>query len=218
VENITLEAAPRQDVGRHVSRLRREGRVPGVIYGHEVQPVAVDVDGRALMRVVAQAGRSTLVSLKVGGGRAHRVLIKDLQIDPRHHRPTHVDFYQVNLREKVTVEVPVNVAGDAPAVQRKEGDLQVIVHALRVTALPDHLPQSVEVDISHLEAVDDAVRLQDLRFAEGVEVHGDPEEILVKIAAHRVAAVEEVEAPTEAAEGEAPAAVAAATTGEGEGG
>lgn len=178
-----------------MNQLRREGLVPGVVYGHKVAPIMVEVPAKELAKTVHMVGKSHLLQLKVAGERRQRpVLIKELQLNPRSSAAVHVDFFQVNLEEKLTVQVQVVLAGESPAVKFNVGELLHVVHSLEVSCLPDAIPGEISVDISGLAEVDDAVRLSDIALPEGVELNAaiDPAEILVKIAQARVAAEEPV--------------------------
>ncbi len=178
-----------------MNQLRREGLVPGVVYGHKVAPIMVEVPAKELAKTVHMVGKSHLLQLKVAGERRQRpVLIKELQLNPRSSAAVHVDFFQVNLEEKLTVQVQVVLAGESPAVKFNVGELLHVVHSLEVSCLPDAIPGEISVDISGLAEVDDAVRLSDIALPDGVELNAaiDPAEILVKIAQARVAAEEPV--------------------------
>lgn len=202
--DFTLEVAPRSIVGRHVSGLRRQGLVPGVVYGHAVKPVTVEIPGKDFAKMFHRAGRSHLLQLKVQGERAARpVLIRELQVNPRTSAPVHVDFFQVNLLEKLTVQVPVVLVGDAPATKFNAGELLHLIHQLEVSCLPNAIPGEIDIDVSGLAEIDDAVRISDVQLPDGVELAAalDPEEVIAKIAAPRVQEEEEVAA--EAEEGEA---------------
>ncbi len=205
--DYSLEATPRSELGKQVGRLRREGQVPGVIYGHKVKPLAVKVPERDFSKLYRRAGRSHLLQLKVSGERRTRpVLIKELQVNPRNSAAVHVDFFQVNLTEKITVQVPVTLTGESPAVKLNVGELLTLMHSLEISSLPNAIPGQIEIDISGLEEVDQAVRLADLTLPEGAEFAGSPDldEVVVKIAQPRVQVEEE--APAAAAEGGAEAA------------
>jgi large subunit ribosomal protein L25 len=142
------------------------------------------------------------------------VLVREIQTHPRRLGPIHVDFYQVNLEEKITVEVPVHLSGESAAVKRGDADVLQPVHALRVECLPSDIPEAFEVDITPLEEIDSELRVSDLSVPKGVTVLLDPDELIVKIVHKREMKVEEEVPPAEAAvvaEGEA------AAEGEGEG-
>jgi large subunit ribosomal protein L25 len=215
-DSLSLSARPRIETGRHVHALRRAGSVPAVLYGHKIAPLALAIDAKELDRIWRRAGRTNLVDLHVDGQRqARKALIKDLQIHPRTGRPLHADFFAVNLREKITAEVPVIVVGDSPAVSQKVGQLQQVVSMVRIESLPADLPSQLTVDVSALVEIDQAITLAEVELPNGVAlVHAELTEVVVKIAAVRVRAEEEVEA---VAEGEAPAA-AEGGGGEAEGG
>jgi large subunit ribosomal protein L25 len=218
--DFTLEAAPRTTVGRHVSGLRRQGLVPGIIYGHSVKPLTVEIPGKDFAKMFHRAGRSHLLQLRVEGERVARpVLIKELQINPRTAEPVHVDFFQVNLLEKLTVQVPVVLVGEAPATKFDAGELLHLIHQLEVSCLPDAIPGEIDIDVSGLAEIDDAVRISEVQLPEGVELAAalDPDEVIAKIAAPRVqeeeAAPEAEEGAEVAAEGEAQAESESAAEG-----
>jgi large subunit ribosomal protein L25 len=218
MDSISLTARPRTETGRHVHHLRREGDVPAVLYGHKVDPVALAVDAKELERTWQHAGRTHLVDIKVEGQRAARkALIKDMQFHPRSGRMLHVDFFAVNLREKITSEVPVIVVGESPAVKERLGQVQQVVSSLRVEALPAELPAQLTVDISGLTEVDQAITLGEVELPKGVAlVHADLSETVVKIAQVRVREEAEAEAAPAAEEGAAPAAEGGEGAGGGE--
>ena len=218
--DLTLEVAPRTTVGRHVSGLRRQGLVPGIIYGHSVKPLTVEIPGKDFAKMFHRTGRSHLLQLRVEGERVARpVLIKELQINPRTAEPVHVDFFQVNLLEKLTVQVPVVLVGEAPATKFDAGELLHLIHQLEVSCLPDAIPGEIDIDVSGLAEIDDAVRISEVQLPEGVELAAalDPDEVIAKIAAPRVqeeeAAPEAEEGAEDAAEGEAQAESESAAEG-----
>ena len=216
---LALHATRRTVTGKHVHALRRGGEVPAILYGHNVAPTSLAIDTRALEKVWHRAGRSHLVDLTLDGGTPRKVLIRELQIDPRTAHLLHVDLFAVNLREKLTVEIPIVPVGEAPAVtDLKIGVLQQIMNTVKVECLPTDLPAQLTVDVSGLAAIDDGVHLSAVPLPQGVALgHGvDPDDLVVKIAALRVieeveaveAAPEEGEAETAAAEGGADAEAA----------
>ena len=193
--------------------LRRKGLVPAVLYGHRVEPQSLSIDRRRLQRVWHRAGHSNLVDLVLDGGRPRKVLIRELQVDPRTAAPLHVDLFAVNLREKLTVDIPIVPVGESPAVTvDKAGVLQQIMSTLKIECLPGDIPAQVTVDISGLVAVDDGVHVRDVPLPEGVALATgiNADELVLKVSPVRVAAEEEAEeAAAEAAPEEgAPAAEA----------
>jgi len=204
---MELRADKRETTGKATRRLRRHGKLPAVVYGQRAA-ASVEVETQEFERVYARSGKTQLIDLIVDAGRPSKVLVKEVQVSPRYNTLLHVDFHQVSLRERLQVEVPVSVIGEAEPVRGGEADVLQVLHAIRVECVPTKIPEVIEVDISGLAEVDAAVRLSDLHLAEGVSVVGDPDEVIVKIAARRVAA--EVEAaPTAEEDAAEPAAEAA---------
>ncbi len=208
---IDLPAKTRDQRGSHNGPLRREGLVPAVLYGHNVEPRALTAPAALLHRVWMRAGRTQLIDLSVDGGRAQKVLVREMQIDPRTNKPIHADFFAVNLREKLTADVPVVVTGESPAVvDAKIGTLQQLLNTLRIECLPADLPGQFSVDVSGLMEIDSGIHVRDIELPDGVAlVHVDPDELVVKVAALRIIEEEPEVAPAEgeeeaaAAEGEA---------------
>jgi len=215
---VSLKLEPRADHGRHLQALRREGRLPGIIYGHNVDPVTVLVDGRDFVRAFQRVGRNQLVDLQLGEEPVRKALIREVQRSPRDGDLLHVDFYQVNLTEKIESEVPIELEGEVEIVVKGEADLQRGLHEIKLECLPQDLPPVITVDVSNLKEVDDEIRVKDLKTPAGCEILDDPEDLVVKVAAHReeveeaapapaaaeVPIVGETQAPAEG-EGEAPA-------------
>jgi large subunit ribosomal protein L25 len=205
---IELAATTRDERGSHNKPLRREGLVPAVLYGHNVVPRAIVAPAGLLHRVWMRAGRTQLIDLSVDGGRAQKVLVREVQIDPRTNRTIHADFFAVNLLEKLTADVPVVITGESPAVsEARVGTIQQLINTLRIECLPADLPAQFSVDVSGLTEIDAGLHVRDIVLPEGVSlVHIDPDELVVKVAALRIveeepeAAVEE--GAVEAAEGD----------------
>lgn len=213
---MKLNGTRRELVGRHSRQLRREGQVPAVVYGHHTESTPIALDAREFEHVFREAGRTHLVDLVVaglGGRGGTKVLIKAVQMHPRHLGPIHVDLQAVSMREKLQVEVPVHAIGESPAVKSGEGEVMVMAHGLRVECLPGDIPEAFEIDVSGLAAVGDQVRAGDLPLSDGVTLLADPEEVLVKIQPLRELAAE-LEAE-EAAEAEAAAEEAGEVEAEG---
>ncbi len=208
---IDLQAATREQRGSHNKPLRREGLVPAVLYGHNVEPRAIVAPARLLHRVWMRAGRTQLIDLHVDGGRPQKVLVREMQLNPRTNRPIHADFFAVNLLEKLTAEVPVVITGESPAVvDSKVGTLQQLINTLRVECLPADLPAQFSVDVSGLLEIDAGIHVRDIVMPEGVAlVHIDPDELVVKVTALRIVE-EELEVVAEEGEAEAAAAEGAA--------
>ncbi len=199
-----LAATRRDVVGKKVSRLRREGRLPAVVFGHGEQSVPVTVDAHEFELLRRRVGPNTLIDLSVDGHRARRVLVHGVQFDPVSRRPLHADLFLVRMREELTVDVPVVTVGSSVAVDKQGGTLLHTVSSVKVRALPDHLPQVIEVSIEPLVDFDAAIHVRDLPIPAGVTLLTDPDEVVAKTVPPRV---EEVPVPTEeAVEGAEPTA------------
>lgn len=191
MEQIELETQKREVLGKKVKSLRREGLIPAVLYGHETAPIPLQVEERELNRVLAQAGEHRLIALKIGRARKrHMALTREVQWDVIAGKPIHVDFYAVVMTEKITTAVPLVLGGEAPAADRAGVILLQGLDEVEIECLPGDLPEAIEVDLSGLEEVDQAIYVKDLQVPRAVEILTDGEEIVVKVG---WAAAEEVE-------------------------
>ncbi|MBI4029536.1 MAG: 50S ribosomal protein L25 [Candidatus Blackburnbacteria bacterium] len=208
-----LQAEKREVFGRKIKKLRKNGIIPANVSGKHIKSFSVQVKADEFKKVFDSAGETGVVGLAVDGS-VHPVLIHEIHKDPVYDSPLHIDFLEVNLSEKVTATVPVEIVGESPAVASEEGVLVQQVHEVEVEALPTDLPDNIQVDISVLAAVNDAIKVSDLKVDQSkVEIkEEDPERIVVSIAEPTKEEVEEV-APAAEGEGEAPAE---GETGEGE--
>jgi large subunit ribosomal protein L25 len=210
-----LAAERRTVTGKAVSRLRKDGRLPGVVYGHGTDSEPVTIDAHEFEQLRKHAGASTLVDLKVEGGKARPVLISSIQVHPVNRRPLHVDLFAVRMTEELTVEVQLVSTGIAGAVENG-GTLVHPTSSVKVRALPANLPDSLSYDLSPLVDFDTTITVADLIVPEGVTIQADLAEVIARVLAPRVeeavtaeegeAAAEGAEAPAaEGAEGETPA-------------
>ena len=204
---MQLKAATRDLLGKSSRRLHGQGKLAAVVYGHNTKPTPLVLDRLEFQKVFLKSGRTHLVDLVVDG-RTDKVLVREIQTHPRRLGPIHVDFYQVNLEEKITVEVPIHLMGESAAVKRGDADILQPIHSLRVECLPSDIPEAFEVDMTPLEEIESEVRISDIKMPKGVTVLIDPEELVVKIIKKREMKVEEEVPAAEAAlvgEGEAAA-------------
>ncbi len=181
MEKHKLAAEKRKLEGRKVKTLREQGILPANIFGKNVKSLAVQVPAKEFLKVYKDAGETGIIELAVGDGEAHPVLVHNLQLHPVTSFPLHVDFHQVNLTEKVKAAVPVVTLGEAPAVAQKLGILLTPVAELEVEALPADLPEKIEIDVKALEAVNQEIKVKDLKISDKVTVSADPELVVVKI-------------------------------------
>jgi large subunit ribosomal protein L25 len=199
-KTYTLSVNQRDVTGKKVKSLRKKGIIPANIYGKGLSSISVQVEEAAFLSVYNQAGETGVVYLDLNGT-SHPVLIHHVQYHITKRSPFHVDFYQVNLKEKVTTMVPVIIEGEAKAVAEKLGILLQTLNQVEVEALPTDLPDQITVDVSHLAAVDDSVRVSDLKAPNGVTILTSGDETVAKITELVAPEPEPVtEAPIDAAE------------------
>jgi large subunit ribosomal protein L25 len=200
----TLSAEHRDVTGKKVNRLRKAGKLPAVVYGHGVDSISVTVDAHDFELLRRHTGPNALVDLSVDGEKAQPVLINQVQIHPVHRRPLHADLFLVRMTEELTVDVPLAATGISYAVDQLGGTVLHPTETVRIRALPDHLPQSIEYSIESLLDFDTALHVRDLSIPSDVTLLTDPDEIIAKVQAPRVEVEEEpvVAEGEEGAEGE----------------
>ena len=200
--------------GRKVKKLRQEGALPANIFGKKIKSEAIQVSLKDFQKTYKEVGETGLLSLVIESGKTKEeraVLVSNVQMDPRADTPKHVDFRQVDLKEKVTANVPVELTGEAPAEKAGVGTAVLYVNEIEVEALPADLPEKFTVDVSGLTEIDQAVYIKDLSVdRKKVELKAEAETIVVKVEPPQK---EEVVAPAPV-EGEVPAEAAASTEGE----
>jgi large subunit ribosomal protein L25 len=202
-----LDASKREITGKKVRFLRRQGIVPANIYGHGLESTPISVDTRSLKHLLTHAGKTDLISLKIASSKDPvRVLMREIQRNPLTDEPIHVDFYQVSMTEKIKTEVPLVFIGEAPILKKvKNISIFHLIDSIHIEALPDDLPHSLEVDVSHLEEMDHTIHIKDIPLGHGITLLSDPEQMVVKVAEARkeeevVPAVVEAEAVEEGVE------------------
>ena len=215
MDAISLEATPRDVMGKKVSNLRRAGMTPVHLYGKGIDSRALQADSATLNKVVGQVGTNIPLYLKVSdASEQDLVFVREVQRHAITNQILHVDFYRVEATQRVRGEIPVVLSGEAPAVRIHRGVLMQALFTLVVEALPMDMPERIDVDISHIEELDQDVRVSDIAVGQAFTVLTDSEELVVRINAPRVAeepmaapvpqevaTVEEAAAAAEAEEG-----------------
>ncbi len=198
----TLNLRTRRDSGKGVARrLRRAGRVPGVIYGGGEEPVLVSMEAReALLLFQSISVENTILNLMVEDRDAERALVREVQVHPYRTTLLHVDFLRVRRGVAIEVHVPVHMAG-VPAGARDGGVLEHILHDITVKCVPSRIPEAIEVDVSHLE-LGDVLRVADLEMPEAVENLADPQQAVCAVSMPREPELEEEEEVVEEAAAE----------------
>ncbi len=200
MEQIELELSKREVIGKQVSALRRRGIVPAALYGrHIAAPLVLQMDGRVFNRVLAKAGTTHLITLKIEGQAAPQLaLVREVQREPITGSLYHVDFLTISMTEKIRLKVPVVLVGEAPPVARNEGIVLQTMDEIEIQCLPGDLIDVVRVDISRLDKVGMEITVGEL-LSQGVEIMAEPDELIVRITPVRAEEVEEVK-PVEAPE------------------
>jgi large subunit ribosomal protein L25 len=172
---ITLNVESGRPLGSRPSgRLRTGGKIPGVVYGHGMEPIPVAIGARDLRAALTtEAGLNALLSLRIGDT-THLAIAKTLQRHPVRQTVTHVDFQVVRRDEIVTADVRITLVGDSEAVHRVEGTVDQEMLSLQIKARPGEVPAVIEIDVSALE-IGDSLRVSDLPLPEGVTTDVDPE-------------------------------------------
>jgi large subunit ribosomal protein L25 len=205
-EAIQLSAALRTEAASNLKDI-----IPAVVYGSGIENASLSLKRPEFEKVFAQSGESGLITLKLDDGRELPVIVKDLQFEALKNRIIHVDFYKVNMDKKVTAETSLNFIGEAPAVKAHGGIVVEHLDQLEVECLPSDLVQKIDIDISVLAELGDAIHVRDIKLPKGVEAKTDLDQIVVHVVEPKkvveeapVAAPAEGEAaPAPAAEGEA---------------
>lgn len=202
MSEVALAAEVRRAQGSANSRrLRSAGKIPGVVYGHGVEPTPVSVEARAFRAAMhTDAGTNALITLDVDGTK-HLALARDIQKHPVRNTVAHVDFQVVNRDETITAEVPLNFVGEAAGVVKNGGIVEHLLTTLSVSATPTTIPAHIDVDISALQ-LEETLRVKDLELPAGVTATQDPEEgVVVGSPTRAAASAAGAGATEEAAEG-----------------
>lgn len=180
MEKTILKAVKREGVGKGAGQLRRDGQVPGVVYGRGKANIHLSVLKNDFDKVIREAGTSQILQLVVGEEKKN-VLIHDISYNPLTSAPLHIDFYEISMTEKITTNVPLHLVGDSLAVIEMGGTLVTNKDEVEVECLPGNLPHEIEVDIAALTDFEATIHVSDLKLPEGVEVLDDPEEVVASV-------------------------------------
>lgn len=176
-----LEAQTRTKNGKAVRGLRRGGQVPAVVYGHGVATRSLELDAARLLKIWRAAGESSLIDLTIDTEQPIKAIIHDIQLDPTNEKILHADFQQVNMKEKIQVDVALEFIGESPAVKELGGTLLKVMDAIKVECLPGDLVKEIIVDISALKTFDDTIHVKDLPIPATLTVEDQPEELVVQV-------------------------------------
>lgn len=180
---FTLTATTRDAVGKQSQKVRAAGFIPAVLYGKGVANKTISLNRSEFLKVLAAAGESTLVDVAVDSGAPVKALIHDYQQDPVLEDITHVDLYQVNMKEKLKAEIALHFVGDAPAVKEFGAIVVKSLTKFPVECLPSDLVNNIEISLAPLTAVDSVIRVKDLQLPAGITVKLDPNDYVVRMTA-----------------------------------
>ncbi len=198
---IELKLTSRETLGKKVSALRRQGFTPVHLFGHGIESAALQCETTQLQHVLAEAGKTGLINLKLNNEKRPRAaVVREVQTEPLTGELLHVDFYQVQMGEKVRVQIPIVVVGEAQIL--KTDMLVEELNTLTVECLPAEIPTRIELDLSSLTQEGQTVRVKDIRLEKDITVLNDPELMVARIMLRPIEKVEEkvvAEVPVEAA-------------------
>jgi large subunit ribosomal protein L25 len=211
-QNNTLALATRVKIGTTGAKnARREGKVPGVLFGHGSSPLAVQADARAFDALLHAGGKNHLLEITIDGGSPDTALVREVQRDPITRRALHADFQRVRATEEIAASLPLVTVGTPDGVKNAGGVMDVVLHAVDVKAPANALPESIEADVTHL-GIHGHLTAGDLKLPAKVKLDMDPATILVSVEASKTAS-DVAEADIAAAEA-APAAADVPVVGE----
>jgi large subunit ribosomal protein L25 len=203
MEGLTLQASKRKTLGKKTRFLRRQGITPTHLFGHGLESLPLECDTAKLQRLIARAGRTRLISLGIEGDKQLRnVFIKEIQKDALTGELLHVDLYQVRKTERIRVDVPIVLVGESPAMKGKGGTLTHSLTELSIECLPDKLPPQIEVNLSQIQEVGQAIYVKDIVLNADITVDNDPDQMVARVSeiyVEKVEAAAPVEAEAEAA-------------------
>ncbi len=180
MKKYSLNANTRDLLGRKVKTLRNEGLAPANIFGKNIKSTSIQINTKEFQSVYKEAGETSIVELNLGKDIRH-TLISNVQLHPVTDQILHVDFREVNLKEKITAQVPVELEGESQAEKSGVGTVVTQLSEIEVEALPTDIPENFVVNIESLSEVDQAIYVKDIKAPTGVTITEDPESIVVKV-------------------------------------
>jgi len=184
METLVISAQARESKEK-VNNLRRQGYIPGVVYGYKKENKHIRINEIDFKKVFSKAGESTLIDLIINDENCGKVVINDYQTDPVTDKIIHFDLYQVRMDKEIVAKVPINFIGESPA-EKNEGGILVKSHDIfEIKCLPGDLIHDIEVDLSLLGSIDDIVRVKDLKISDKIEILSDSEVVVITVAAPR---------------------------------
>jgi large subunit ribosomal protein L25 len=204
MKEVIFQAEPRELSNKHsLKELRAQGRIAGIFYGKEEKPIPLSFGEKDFEKLTqASGGGSILIKLQIKN-ETKTAILKEIQRDIITHKPIHVDFQYVSLKDKIEVKVPLHIVGTSPGVKLSGGVLEHILREVPVKCLPTEIPSAIEVDVSNLQ-INESIAVKDLKVSKEIEILSDPSSIIVNIVQPTI--LEEVAAPAVEGAVAAPAA------------
>lgn len=178
MEKFVLDAEKRAVIGKQVKALRREGKLPAVIYGQEIDPMAITLDTKQVVKILKKVGANTLISIKLGK-EEYLSLVREIQREVIVRDLLHMDFQAVSLEETITTSLPVVMSGVAPVIEDFEALLIVSMDQLQIEAKAKDLPDTISVDVSEIREIGDNILVKDLVISGDVKILDDPDGIVI---------------------------------------
>jgi large subunit ribosomal protein L25 len=198
MEKVVVKATKRSITGKHVAQLRRAGKLPGVLYGHNFEPLPISLDLKEASNILGKLSGSSIVTIEVEG-KEHATLVREKQYNYLVGSLLHVDFQVVSLTEKLRTDVSIELVGISPAVKDFNAIVVSGIEEVEVECLPQDLPEKITVDISNLKNIGDSIYLRDIPIPQNVALLTDPSELIAVVSFVKEEVVETV-APVETAE------------------
>ena len=184
--DMNLSVKNREKVGSKVlTRFRKEGQVPAVMYGHGETPEMFWVSALAFGKLFSVAGQNSIINLSPEKGKGANVIVHDVQLDPLSNRFTHIDFFQVRMDEELETHIPLEFVNESPAVKEHGGILVRTLEEVLVSCLPKDLPHTLLVDLSLIKTFEDHIQVKDLKLPNGVKVLAEDETTIALVEAPR---------------------------------
>ncbi|MFC1872526.1 50S ribosomal protein L25 [Chloroflexota bacterium] len=201
METLKLQVSKRDITGKKVARLRRQGITPVHLFGHSIESLALQCETALLVKVLRKAGMTRSIDLTIeGANQTKSVFVREAQLGHISRELLHVDFYQVRKGEKIKMDIPIILIGEAPGMKLKGRMLSRGITMLHVESTPEILPSEIQVDISGLETLDQAIHVKDITLNPEISVQTDSDQLVVKITEAASVRADEDEAEEAAAE------------------
>ena len=199
MESTSLKAQTRTVISKGLNRLRRDGLLPGVLYGSNVDPVALQLPAHEAGQLLTRLQGTVLIDLEVDG-QTHTTIVRELQRDVLRGNPVHVDFMAVDMEQVLNIRVPISLVGESPAVATGEYAVMTSLYELEVECLPKDIINIIEVSVEGLTDLGDTILVSDVGVPEGINILTDLEESVARVAYAGIVEVEEEEEEEEGLE------------------